>query len=96
MDAIWQWGLGLIHTIQLVHGPALDAFFKAITFLGEEEFFLILLPLVVWCVDFAVGARLAFAFLLSSYVNTGLKDIPSQPSSCGASSRPDFVRPGCG
>ncbi len=79
MDAIWQWGLGLIHTIQLVHGPALDAFFKAITFLGEEEFFLILLPLVVWCVDFAVGARLAFAFLLSSYVNTGLKDIFAHP-----------------
>ncbi|MEA3339063.1 MAG: phosphatase PAP2 family protein [Chloroflexota bacterium] len=79
MDAIWQWGLDLIHTIQLVHGPALDTTFKAITFLGEEEFFLILLPLVVWCVDFTVGARLAFAFLLSSYANTGIKDIFAHP-----------------
>jgi len=79
MDAIWQWGIDLIHTVQLVHGPALDAIFKTITFLGEEEFFLILLPLMFWCVDFAVGVRLAFAFLLSSYVNTGVKDIFAHP-----------------
>ena len=79
MDAIWQWGIDLIHTIQLVHGPALDGLFKTITFLGEEEFFLILLPLVFWCVDFALGARLAFAFLLSTYVNTGIKDIFAHP-----------------
>ncbi|MCP4537820.1 MAG: phospholipid phosphatase, partial [Chloroflexi bacterium] len=44
MDATWQWGLELIRTIQLVQGPALDAFFKVVTFLGEEEFFLFLVP----------------------------------------------------
>ena len=79
MDAIWQWGLDLIHTIQLVHGPALDALFKAITFMGEEEFFLLLIPLFFWCVDFAGGARLAFVFLLSAYANAGLKDIFAHP-----------------
>ena len=45
----------------------------------EEEFFLILLPLIFWCVDFAVGVRLAFAFLLSPYVNTVLKDLFAHP-----------------
>jgi len=79
MEAIWQWGLDIIRTIQLVHGPTLDAIFKAITFMGNEEFFLILLPLIFWCVDFAVGARLAFAFLLSTYINTGLKDLFAHP-----------------
>ena len=79
MDAIWQWGIDLIHTIQLVHGPALDALFKAITFMGEEEFFLLLIPLFFWCVDFASGARLAFVFLLSAYANAGLKDIFAHP-----------------
>ncbi len=79
MEAIWQWGLDLIRTIQLVHGPALDAIFKAITFMGEEEFFLVLLPLIFWCVDFAVGARLVFAYLLSPYVNTILKDLFAHP-----------------
>jgi len=79
MQPIWQWGLDLIRTIQLIHGPTLDAIFKAITFMGEEEFFLILLPLIFWCVDFAVGVRLALAFLLSTYVNTGLKDLVAHP-----------------
>ncbi len=79
MEPIWQWGLEFIRTVQLVHGPALDAVFKAITFVGDEEFFLILLPLIFWCVDFAVGTRLAFAFLLSVYANVGLKDLFAHP-----------------
>ena len=79
MEAIWQWGLELIHTVQLVHGPVLDTIFKAITFIGEEEFFIILLPLILWCVDFAGGERVAFAFLLSPYVNTMLKDLFAHP-----------------
>ena len=79
MDAIWQWGIDFIHTVQLVHGPALDVVFKAITFMGEEEFFLILIPLVFWCADFVVGARLAVIFLLSAYANTWLKDLFAHP-----------------
>ena len=79
MEPIWQWGLDLIRTVQLIHGPTLDAIFKAITFMGEEEFFLILLPLIFWCVDFAVGVRLVLIFLLSTYVNTGLKDLVAHP-----------------
>jgi membrane-associated phospholipid phosphatase len=79
MEPVWQWGINVIHTIQLTHGPVLDAIFKAITFMGNEEFFLVLLPLILWCVDFAVGARLAFAFLLSTYVNTGLKHLFAHP-----------------
>ncbi len=79
MDAIWQWGIGFIHTIQLAHGPALDAIFAAITFMGEEKFFLILLPLLLWCVDIAIGMRIALAFLLSAYTNACLKDLFAQP-----------------
>jgi membrane-associated phospholipid phosphatase len=79
MEPIWQWGLDLIRTIQLVHGPALDAVFKAVTFLGEETFFLILVPLIFWCVDFAVGVRMAFIFLLSPYLNAVLKDLFAHP-----------------
>jgi len=79
MEAIWQWGLDFIRTVQVVHGPALDTIFKAITFMGEEEFFLILLPLIFWCVDFTLGVRLAFAYLLSTYANTGLKDLFAHP-----------------
>jgi undecaprenyl-diphosphatase len=79
MEAIWQWGLEVIRTIQQIHGPALDTFFKGVTFMGEEPFFLILLPLIFWCVDFVVGARLAVLLLLSGYTTNGLKDLFAQP-----------------
>jgi membrane-associated phospholipid phosphatase len=79
MEAIWQWGLEIIRAIQQIHGPALDAFFRAVTFMGEEEFFLILLPLVFWCVDWIVGARLTILFLLSGYANSVLKELFAQP-----------------
>jgi membrane-associated phospholipid phosphatase len=79
METIWQAGIDFIHAVQVVHGPVLDAVFKAITFMGEEEFFLVLLPLIFWCVDFAAGFRLVVVFLLSAYVNVGLKDIFQHP-----------------
>ena len=79
MGGILEWGLELIRAVQSVHGPALDAIFKAITFLGEEDFFIILLPLFLWCVDFAFGARLAFFFLFSTIVNSGAKGLFAQP-----------------
>ena len=74
-----QCELDVIRAVQTVHGPVLDGLFKAITFMGDEEFFLILVPMMFWCVDFAVGARLAFAFLLSTYANTGLKGLFAHP-----------------
>jgi membrane-associated phospholipid phosphatase len=79
MEGVWEWGLELIRAVQSIHGPALDAIFKAITFLGEEDFFIILLPVFLWCVDFAFGTRMAFFFLFSAIVNSGVKDLFAQP-----------------
>ena len=79
MEAIWQWGLEFIRAVQQVHGPALDAIFKAFTFMGEKEFSLVFFTLIFWCVDYAVGARLVFAYLISPYINTVLKDLFAYP-----------------
>ena len=79
MEAFLQWGLDLILAIQQVHGPALDSIFLAITSLGAEEFYLLLVPLIFWCVDFGFGARMAVLLLLSSYLNVYLKDLFQQP-----------------
>jgi len=79
MEAVWQWGIDLIHSIQMVQGPALTGFFTAITFTGDEEFFLLLIPLIFWCVDYTVGVRLSFAFIFSVFINSGLKDIIGHP-----------------
>lgn len=79
MEPFLQWGLDLIIAIQQVHGPELDSIFRAITFMGEDEFYLLLLPLIFWCVDFGAGARLTVLFLLSAYLNLYLKDLFQQP-----------------
>ena len=87
MDAIWQWGIGLIVSLQQFRGPALDALFHFFTFLGGEEFYLILLPLLFWSVDFAWGSRVGFILLLSAFVNSILKDGFAHP-------RPFELNPG--
>ena len=57
----------------------LDSFFRVITSLGDELFYLLLFPLLLWCVDFYLGIRVGIIFLLSVYVNAGLKEIFQQP-----------------
>lgn len=79
MGALQLWGLDLIRAIQQVHGPALDNIFRIITFLGTEEFYLVLLPFLMWCIDFPAGARLTILLLFSSYLNTDIKDLLQQP-----------------
>ncbi len=79
MEPVWQWGLDFIRAVQSVRGPVLDSIFIAITFFGEEDFFFILLPLILWCVDFAFGARLAFFFFFSTLVNSAAKGLLGHP-----------------
>jgi undecaprenyl-diphosphatase len=87
MEAIWQWGINLIIAIQQVHGPLLDSVFRGITFAGEEQFYLVLLPLILWCIDYSFAAVLAVFFLLSNSLNIILKDLFQQP-------RPFDLNPG--
>ncbi|MCX5997468.1 MAG: phosphatase PAP2 family protein [Chloroflexi bacterium] len=87
MEAIWQWGINLIIAIQQVHGPLLDNIFRAITFTGEEQFYLVLFPLIIWCIDYSFGAVLVIFFLLSDFLNIVLKDLIQHP-------RPFDLNPG--
>ena len=79
MDTVWQWGLYLIVWIQQFREPALDALMRWFTFMGDEQFSLLLLPFALWCVDFRMGVRLGVIFLLSVVVNSALKDVFQQP-----------------
>jgi membrane-associated phospholipid phosphatase len=79
MDAIFQWGLNFIIMIQQIDTPLLDSFFRAVTSLGDELFYLLLFPFLLWCVDFYLGIRVGIIFLLSVYANNGLKEIFQQP-----------------
>jgi membrane-associated phospholipid phosphatase len=87
MEAIHAWGLELIRQAQSVRSPALDLAFRLITFLGNEEFFLLLFPFLYWCIDSRLGFRLGVLFFVSGYLNFALKSLLAQP-------RPFELEPG--
>ena len=43
------------------------------TFLGDEQFYLLLVPLVYWCLHKGLGQDLGVLLVLSSFTNTALK-----------------------
>jgi membrane-associated phospholipid phosphatase len=71
--------LPLLLWLQGLRKPLLTQFFTLMTFFGSEEFILIFLALVYWCVNRTVGLRLGLVFIGSQYVNEGLKYIAHEP-----------------
>ncbi len=79
MNDILAYGLDIVRFIQQFRSPLLDTFFRTVTLLGEEEFYLLALPLIYWCGDSRGGIRVTYFVLLSHYFNMCLKDIWHQP-----------------
>jgi membrane-associated phospholipid phosphatase len=79
------WGTDLIIAVQSVSSGLLDTFFKAITWLGNREAYLVILTLIYWCVNRSWGARLLVLTMLSSWINEALKSLFDLP-------RPDPTR----
>ncbi len=78
MQGILDWGIRVVLWFQQA-SPALDIPFKVLTLMGNEMFYLIFFPLVYWCVDRRVGARLIILFLFSSCTNAVAKQLAGQP-----------------
>jgi membrane-associated phospholipid phosphatase len=78
MEGFLEQGIPVILWLQQF-SPALDGFFKGITFLGNMEFFLVFLPLVYWCIHRRTGVRLAVIFLISAFVNFSAKALAGMP-----------------
>lgn len=52
---------------------------KAISFLGQEEFFLVVMPFLYWCVDARLGLRIGLMLLISNGVNGFFKVLFAGP-----------------
>jgi membrane-associated phospholipid phosphatase len=65
--------------LQSFSNPSLDALFRAFTFLGNEEFYLVLPPLLYWCFDKRMGTQITVLLLVSSYLNQDIKDLFKVP-----------------
>ena len=78
MEPILDWGVKVVLWLQQ-SSPFLDLPFKILTFMGNEGFFILVLPFIYWCVDRRTGVRLSILFLFSAYVNSAAKVFASQP-----------------
>lgn len=84
LRSLIPWGTEVIVWVQSFSNPTLDTVFQALTFLGNEEFYLILLPFVYWCVHKQIGMELAYLSMLSAWFNSVVKSLfkiprPSDP-----------------
>ena len=78
MESVLNWGIDVVLWFQQF-SPALDIPFKILTFLGDKEFYLLLMPLVYWSIHRQAGARLFMLLLLSAFLNEGAKLLADQP-----------------
>lgn len=70
--------LNLILWIQNI-GEWLAAPMSAISFLGNEEFFLLVLPVIYWCIDPRLGVNIGILLMLSTNLNNSLKLLVHSP-----------------
>ncbi|HEX5840111.1 MAG TPA: phosphatase PAP2 family protein [Anaerolineales bacterium] len=72
MDILIQNGIDWIIAIQSL-GAWLELPMQILTFLGNENFFFLVLPLIYWSIDAGLGLRVAMILTTSNYVNALFK-----------------------
>lgn len=72
MDTILDWGVSLVLWLQSL-GMWLMPPMQFFTFLGTEQFYLLIAPALLWCVDTAWGLRMGLALTVSGSLNEILK-----------------------
>jgi PAP2 superfamily. len=75
---MWNAGVEVVVAVQGL-GQGVRALFQALSFLGSELFFLLLVPLVYWTIDARAGMRIGLILLISTGVNTLLKLVFADP-----------------
>jgi membrane-associated phospholipid phosphatase len=78
VTSLLDWGIQVVLWFQQF-SPALDLPFKALTFLGDETFYLVFMSLFYWCIDRRTGSHLVFLLLFSAYLNAIAKVLAGQP-----------------
>jgi membrane-associated phospholipid phosphatase len=72
LDTILESSIPLILWLQSL-GEGFASFMKVFTFMGYENFYLILFPILYWCFDEKLGFRAGIILLLSGCINTYFK-----------------------
>lgn len=79
LESLVPWGTDFLVQLQSYTPEWLVAIFAIFTFMGNEEFYLFLLPVVYWTIDRQVGIRLGYLSLLSAWINSVFKHLFAIP-----------------
>lgn len=79
MEALNEWGLQIVKSLQGFLGSELIVPMQIITFFGSEGFILAMLPLLYWCVDRKKGARISIVIVFSAFLNLWMKMLFAAP-----------------
>ena len=78
MEALQNLSLGLIQALQSL-SPTLDSSMKLFTCLGRVEFYLLIIPLIYWTIDYTLGIRALLLLISIDMVGSALKLLFHQP-----------------
>jgi membrane-associated phospholipid phosphatase len=71
-ENVLEAGIALVLWIQGL-GEWLLVPMRIFSFVGTEDFYLLVMPALVWCLDFSLGIRVGLMLLISGGVNSALK-----------------------
>ena len=83
LESLVPWGAQAIAWVQAHSSPALDWTSKVLTSLGYEEIYLLLLPLIYWCISREIGIGLGYLSMLSAWLNSAVKYVFAIPRPSG-------------
>src|SRR4030043_1964929 len=72
MDNLLNSGIQIILWLQIID-DWLTPIMKFFTFLGNEQFYLIIAPAILWCIDSTLGMRLGLYLMINGALNSALK-----------------------
>jgi len=85
VERVWSSGISIIVWLQSL-GPSMTAPMRLLSFLGDVEFYLVMMPALYWCWDAKKALRLGVLLMLSGGLNEALKAVFHQP-------RPFWISP---
>ena len=72
MESIFNSGLQIISWVQSL-GAWLTPIMRLFTFLGNEQFYLLVAPAILWCIDATLGLRMGIFLMINGMLNLALK-----------------------
>lgn len=79
LTGLEAWGTEVIRALQTARSPVLDALAHTASFLGDEPFYLVALPVVYWTLHRRLGLELVLLLLASTWLNSWFKELADLP-----------------